>query len=217
MTDTKKTARIAGASYLITSLILMFSYFIAGENMIVNGDTAATLGNINADIGLFWTGTAAFFIGYAGFIVTAIVLCRLFKRVNAGLSKLIVVLMTAGVLIVAAGKLAGVAAVYADSLDESARFLTLQLYGEMAAELFWGLWLVPVALLIFKSGLFPKTIGAFLLGACVQHVAVCAAHFLGFGIPETAYTALLLISMLGEFGFAGYALIRGVNRKCRSC
>lgn len=211
MTENKKTARIAGATYLTTSLILMFSYFIAGENMLVSGDTVAILGNINANIGLFWAGTAAFFIGYAGFVLTAAVLYRLFKQVNANMGKLIVILMTIGVIIVLAGKIAGVAAVYTDSIDGSARLLALQLQTEMAAELFWGVWLVPIALLIFKSNLFPKILGIFLLGACVQHVSVCVEYFLGLDFPEAIVNVLLVISMLGEFGFVGYSLVKGVK------
>ena len=153
MTNIKKTARIAGAAYLITSLILMFSYFLAGENMIVNGDTTATLNNINVNIGLFWAGTATFFIGYAGFILTAVVICKLFKPTHAGFSKSVVILMVFGVIIVIAGKIAGVAAVYANSFDASTRLLNIQLQGEMAAELFWGLWLATIAFMIFKSSL----------------------------------------------------------------
>jgi uncharacterized membrane protein len=207
----KKTARKAGAFYLISSLILMFSYFIAGENMIVSGDTAATLGNINANIGLFWTGTAAFFIGYAGFILTAITLNKLFKRINADLGKLIVVFSAVGTIIVLTGKIAGVTAVYVSDIDDATRFLTLQLHSEMAGELFWGMWLVPIALLIFKSNLFPKVLGVFLLGACVQHISVCVEYFFGLNLPGALVNTLLVISMLGEFGFVGYALIKGVK------
>jgi hypothetical protein len=211
MLENKKTARIAGALYLITSLILMFSYFVAGDNMLVAGDTIATLGNISANIGLFWAGTVAFFVGYAGFVLTAAVLYKLFKQVNANIGKLIAILMTIGVIIVFAGKIAGVAAVYTDSIDDSARFLTLQLQTEMVGELFWGVWLVPIALLIFKSNLFPEILGIFLLGACVQHVSVCVEYFLGLDFPEAAVNVLLVISILGEFGFVGYSLVKGVK------
>ncbi len=37
-------------------------------------------------------------------------------------------------------------------------FLDMQKYGIFIAQIFWGLWLFPLGLLVFKSGFIPKVL-----------------------------------------------------------
>jgi hypothetical protein len=45
-------------------------------------------------------------------------------------------------------------------------FLRLHGQGEMINEIFWGLWLFPFGLLVFRSGFLPRFLGIWLILAC---------------------------------------------------
>jgi len=82
----------------------------------------------------------------------------------------------------------------------------------MAAVIFWGLWLLPLGLLIFKSGFIPKIIGILLLAACVGNLIDFGMFF--FAPPEISEVVLpvvYIVGMLGEFGLVLWLLIIGVK------
>ncbi|MCD4844290.1 MAG: DUF4386 domain-containing protein [Methanosarcinales archaeon] len=49
-------------------------------------------------------------------------------------------------------------------------FLNLHKYGYFIAQIFFGLWLLPLGYLIFKSGYFPKILGILVMIACFGHL-----------------------------------------------
>src|SRR6185369_1156245 len=63
-------------------------------------------------------------------------------------------------------------------------FLGLHTRGVFALEIFWGLWLLPFGLLVIKSRILPKFLGALLLVAGVCYVAQSITSLL-FGGHET--------------------------------
>jgi hypothetical protein len=86
----------------------------------------------------------------------------------------------------------------------------LYLHGYEIANIFFGLWLVPLGLLVCKSGYIPRILGILLIiGGCGLFVNVFI-HFLfpGYGIVSTI---LLIPQTLSEFLFLAWLLIRGIN------
>ena len=59
-------------------------------------------------------------------------------------------------------------------------FLNLHHYGDLANEIFWGLWLLPFGLLVYKSRFLPRVLGAWLMIACFGYLA---SSFTGFLLP----------------------------------
>ena len=59
-------------------------------------------------------------------------------------------------------------------------FLNLHHYGDLANEIFWGLWLLPFGLLVYKSRFLPRVLGAWLMIACFGYLA---SSFTGFLFP----------------------------------
>jgi hypothetical protein len=59
-------------------------------------------------------------------------------------------------------------------------FRRLHHYGDLANEIFWGLWLLPFGLLVYKSRFLPRVLGAWLMIACFSHLA---CSFTGFLFP----------------------------------
>ncbi|MCL2817847.1 MAG: DUF4386 domain-containing protein, partial [Clostridiales bacterium] len=91
------------------------------------------------------------------------------------------------------------------------KLLTFYETGTAAAVIFWGLWLLPLGLLILKSNLIHKIIGFLLLGACVANLVDFAIHFIAPNTPEIVLNLCYIIGMLGEFGLVLWLLIKGVK------
>jgi hypothetical protein len=51
-------------------------------------------------------------------------------------------------------------------------FLRLHHQGDLANEVFWGLWLLPFGLLVYKSRFLPRFLGVWLMAACFGYLAL---------------------------------------------
>jgi hypothetical protein len=86
-------------------------------------------------------------------------------------------------------------------------FLDLHQAGNSIAWIFWGLWLLPMGYLVFKSGYLPKILGILLIIAGFSYLIdfVAFVFFPSFGYPYG-------IASYGEFPiFPLWLLIKGVN------
>jgi Domain of unknown function (DUF4386) len=59
-------------------------------------------------------------------------------------------------------------------------FLRLHHYGDLANEIFWGLWLLPFGLLVYRSRFLPRILGAWLMADCFGYLAL---SFTGLLLP----------------------------------
>jgi len=80
---------------------------------------------------------------------------------------------------------------------------------EMLAELFWGLWLIPLVILIFKSNLIPKVIGGLLVTTVIYHILVFIIFFIN-GTDVSANPILVIFGM-GEMIITLWLLIKGIK------
>ena len=206
----RKTARTAGVWWLLFIIIGPISYLFVDEKLLVPGDAAATVNNINSALALFWFGAAAFLAGYACFIMLGKSLCKLFKTVDPRLTKWMIGLVIVGTAVVLIGKAAEIAAANADNMDDAAGLLDLRLNMEMAGELFWGLWLVPLVMLIFKSVFIHRAIGGLLLLAAGYHLAVFSMFFIR-GADVSTHPALAAAGLIGEIAMVLWLLVKGVK------
>jgi hypothetical protein len=60
-------------------------------------------------------------------------------------------------------------------------FLELHRYGFVVAGVFWGLWLFPLGLLVYRSGFIPRLLGILLMIACFAYLA---NSFTSLVLPE---------------------------------
>jgi hypothetical protein len=181
----KKSARIAGAIYLSMVITGPFSLIYVPNKLIVRGNGAATADNILAHETMFRLAILADLVGSVIFICLGIALYKLLS----GVSKTWAGLMVAFVLVSAAvgflNTLNNIAALTlfrgADFLavfDKTQRdalgmlFVRLHSQGIFTNEIFWGLWLFPFGLLVFRSGFLPRFIGCWLMINCFGYVAL---------------------------------------------
>jgi hypothetical protein len=141
----------------------------------VHGNAAATANNIAASETLFRLGIAGELIGQAGFVFVALALYDLLKGVNRRHAPLMVTLIVVAVPIAFLNELNSIAALVlvrgADFLSIFEKpqrdalamlFLNLHHHGFVVAEIFWGLWFFPLALLVYRSRFLPRLLGVWL-------------------------------------------------------
>jgi hypothetical protein len=219
----KKTARGAGILYFVMDVFMIFSGMIVDAKLYVPGDTAATVSNILASMGLFRLGFVSNLVGYFVLLVLVLVLYKLFKSVDKGQARLMVILVVAGVsstymnalnqyvpilLLSGTENLASFNPAQLQSL--SMVFLEMYQLGYQIAEVFWGLWLIPLGVLAYKSKFIPKVFGILLVVGCFGHLLSFLTTFL---FPNSNATLMPMAEMLmiGELPIFLWLLIKGVK------
>jgi hypothetical protein len=223
MSATRNPGRYAGLLYVVTSIFGFFAMGYVPGKIIVHGDAAATASNILAHETLFRLGIAAQLIGMAGFIFVALALYELLKGVNQRQAALMVILIVVSVPIALVNELNSLAAValargadFLGVVDQSQRealamfFLHLHGRGLVVSELFWGLWLLPLGYLVYKSRFLPRFLGVWLALAGIGWVVLC---FTGILAPEYAdkVNTFLQPAILGEIAFMLWLVIKGAK------
>src|SRR6059058_125469 len=225
MHPTVKAARIAGGIYLLMVLTAPFSLIYVPSKLIVRGNALATADNILAHETMFRLSIFGDLIGHVIFICLGIALYRLLNSVN----KTWAMLMVAFVLVSAAvgflNTLNNIAAVilfrggeFLTVFDKPQRdalavfFLRLHSQGEFINEIFWGLWLFPFGLLVFRSGFMPRWLGVWLMINCFGYIFLSVTGFFFPAYNDKAFIYLQPV-LFGELAIMLYLLIRGANVK----
>ena len=218
-----KTARIAGFLYLILIVSGMFSYMFVTSSLIVPGDTATTINNIMASESLFRSGIVSWLISETVFILLVYVLYKLLKPVNENHAFLMVMFVLVAVPISFINELNKFAALlllsgadYLTAFDVGQLhalvplFLDLHEYGIHINSMFFGLWLLPLGYLVFKSGYIPRILGILLIIGCFGYLLEFFTFFL-FPDFNAAIEPVFTITGIGEFLLVLWLLIKGVN------
>jgi hypothetical protein len=89
-------------------------------------------------------------------------------------------------------------------------FIRLHTQGIFIDEIFWGLWLFPFGLLVFRSGFMPRFIGVWLMINCFGYVALSsiALFFPDYYQPAFRYLQPVLF---GELVVMLWLLIKGAK------
>ena len=223
MNSSNNPGRFAGLLYVLTSMVGFFAMGYVPGKLIVHGNAAATANNITASGMLFRLGIAGNLIGQAGFIFVALALYDLLKGVNRRHASLMVILIVVSVPIAFLNELNSIAAVVlvrgADFLslfDKPQRdalamlFLNLHHYGLVVAEIFWGLWLFPLGLLVYRSRFLPWFLGVWLglAGFAWVILSLTGVLFPQFQDKVDSYSQP---AFFGEIAFMLWLLIKGAK------
>ncbi len=166
LTNPKRTARIAGVLYLLLAIFGAFSILFVSSNILVEGNAAATAANIVASEGLLRAGILTGIIYQLLYIFLVLALYQLLKPVNRNQAVLMVIFVLLAVPIALLNLVNQAAALLlasgpgylnafpVEQLQAAALFfMNLHSFGIILAQVFWGLWLLPLGYLVFKSGL----------------------------------------------------------------
>jgi len=217
--------RFAGLLYLLTSIVGFFAMGYVPGRLIVHGNASATANNIAASETLFRLGIAGNLISQAGFIFVALALYDLLKGVDQRHASLMVILIVVSVPIAFLNELNSIAALVlvrgADFLSIFEKpqrealamlFLNLHQSGFVVAEIFWGLWLFPLGLLVYRSRFLPRFLGIWLVFAGVAWVTLSLTGLLSPQYQDKVDT-WSQPAFFGEIAFMFWLLIKGAKLK----
>lgn len=225
MDEIRKNARVAGVLYLLMVITGPFVLIYVPGKLFVLGDAAATVRNILAHETLFRVFTVVELLSELIFILTVLALYRLLKGVGQQLAGVMVVL----VMVDAPRAFMSVAyhsatlafvrgADFLAVFDEPQRnamamlLLNLDKHGTIVSEAFWGLWLLPLGLLVFRSGFMPRFLGGWLFLNGVAYVVMSA---MGLLLPQYVKTYELIVTpiLFGEVALMLWLLIVGARAR----
>jgi hypothetical protein len=223
MHPTKKAGRIAGAIYASMVFVGPFSLIYVPNKLIVRGDATATAANVLAHQTLFGLGIMADMAGAVIFISLAVALYRLLSGVSVPWALLLVGFAFVSAAVGFADTLNNIAALhlfrvgeFLSVLDQTQRnslgmlFLRLHSQGIFMNEIFWGLWLFPFGLLVYRSGFLPRWIGVWLMINCFAYVILSP---IALFFPAYYGTAFKLAQpvLFGEIAIMLWLLFGGAN------
>jgi hypothetical protein len=195
MSSTRNPGRVAGLWYLLLCVIGPLRLIYIPSKLFVHGNATATVDNIAAHEWLFRLGIAADLIGAVVLVFLTLAFYRLFKGVDQYLAVLVVIfggVMPALIYFVGVvddfGALTVVrGADFLSVFDKPQRdalamlFLRLRDHQNTAAEILWGLWLLPLAVLVYRSRFLPRFLGIWLV---INGFAYVILSFTGILLPE---------------------------------
>jgi hypothetical protein len=221
----KRLARIAGALYLLVGIFGGFAEGFVEPRMYVAGNAAATAGNVVANSGLVRIGVVADLFQATVFVFLGMTLYLLLKHVNKSVASAMVVLVAIATSIMCLnavfefeGLRAATGAVNLAAFGTSGShalvllLLDAQHYGLLIAQIFFGLWLVPLGYLTYKSaGWFPKWLGILLVVGGVCYLLDLLALFLVPDFGQKISTFVVIPSAIAEISMVLYLLVIGVK------
>ena len=216
MSSTKNPGRLSGLLYILMSIPGVFAMIYVPSKLIMHGNAAATANNIAASETLFRLGIAAQLISQAGFIFVALALYELLKGVNRRYASLMVILVVVQIPIAFLNELNSIAALalvrgadFLSMLETPQRdalamlFLNLHFHGYVVNEIFWGLWLLPLALLVYRSRFLPRFLGVWL---AIDGIAWVILSLTGILSPQY-YDKVFTYSQPAAFGEVAFMLL----------
>jgi uncharacterized protein DUF4386 len=223
MSFTRNPGRFAGSLYLLASIVGFFAMMYVPTKLIVHGNAAATASNILANETLFRLGIAGELIGAAGFIFVALALYHLLKGVSRWHASLMVTLVVVQIPIAFVNELNFFAALnlvrgadFLSIVEKPQRdalamlFLNLHFHGYVVNEIFWGLWLLPLALLVYRSRFLPRFLGVWLALAGFAWVTLSLTGVLSPQYYDKVFN-FTQPAVFGEIAFMLWLVIKGAK------
>ena len=224
MSSTRNPGRVAGLWYLLLCLIGPLRLMYIPSKLFVHGNPAATVNNIAAHQWLFRFGIIGDLLCAVILIFLTLAFYRLFKDVDQYLAVLVVIfggIMPAlinfvGVVSDAGALMAVRGADFLSVFDKPQRdalamlFLHLRDHQNTAAEILWGMWLFPLAILVYRSRFLPRFLGVWLV---INGFAYVILSFTGVLLPQYQGKVFLISqpALFGELAFMLWLVIKGAK------
>lgn len=218
-----KKARVAGALYLLVVISGFFTLMYVPAKLFVMTDASATASNILAHQSLFRAYIVTDLFSELAFIATVLALYQLLKEVGPRLAMLMVLLVLLAAplgLVGTANEVAALSflrgtdllAAFDPAQQHALAILLLKWNGQatLVSEIFWGLWLLPLGMLTYRSGFVPRFLGVWLIINGLTYVVLSAVGLLWPHYPAMIDTITAPI-LLGEVAYTLWLLIAGVR------
>ena len=226
MNTLKTTARIAGLLMLVLVALAPFSMLYVPSTLIVPGDAATTANNIVSSAPMFRLAMASDAVIFLVEIALCALVYTLVRPVNKTLALIAVFARLAMTIIqglnllnhfVVMSLLSGSGSVAALAPPQLHALVSLFLGAHEAGVLIWGMFfglhLLVLGYLVYRSGYLPKVIGGLLVFVGLVYLAQSFGNIL---LPDAkaVFTAMGSLGFL-EIAFPVWLLIKGVKDQPR--
>lgn len=207
----------AGVALLLMSVLAIIGNVVVVDGLVTEGNPTQTAADITASAGLFRLGIASLVVVVALDVVVAWALYRVFSPVNKSLSMLAMALrlVYSGVLMVAIGQLLGVIrllsndgylTVFGVDQVQAQAMVGIAAFNDIwyVGQFLFGLHLLLIGYLAYRSGYVPKLLGALIVVAGLGY----AADSLGAVLSPGGWTDISAFTFIGEFLLALWLVIR---------
>jgi hypothetical protein len=224
MEHEKRLARIAGFLYLGVAVLGGFAELLVRDRIVQLGDPGATGDGIRGSATLFRAGFVADLAQATLFLLTAMALYVLLRGVDELVARAMVLIVAVSVAIMCLNLLnqwvalrvatdgafaSTFGAAGSDTL--TGLFAGMHHDGYLIAQIFFGLWLLPLGYLVVRSGWFPVAIGVLLIAGCFGYLMETFATFLAPEVAGTLGPIVAVPAAIGELWFVAYLLVKGVR------
>jgi hypothetical protein len=222
--SSRRLAQIAGVLYLIVGIFSGFAFGYVLPKLYAAGDATTTAANVVANPGLLRLGVVADLVQATVMVFLAMTLYLLLQHVSKNAARAMVVLATVAATIMCLNLVFEFAALlvatdpsYASALGVAGSsalvllLLDIQHYGFLIAQIFFGLWLVPMGYLAFKSGMFSRALSIVLIVAGVSYLVDLVAAFLAPDLGRQIHGVLAIAPIIAEPWMVGYLLWMGIR------
>lgn len=216
----RRLARLGGAMYLVTIVAGLFRELYVKGQLVVPGDLASTATRLHQFESLWRAGIAAELVMVACGVVLMWVLYALLRPTDPGLALLmtffglvaLAIEGAAAVLLIQAVLPINAASLQTLSPEVKQGLMGLALrsheYGFGMALLMFGPFFLIAGRLIWKSGLFPKTVGALYQVAGIGYVVHSVAMLLAPAAAGLVFMVVALPIFVGESMFCLWLLFK---------
>ena len=221
--ENRKIARIAGWWYLVLAIGAGYSWTYITKTF-VSESAVSTVQNILATETQYVLSIIASIVGQIGFVFLALSLYRLFKNVNQTQARLMVTLVVISVSVMFVNIIFQTSALVflqrthyfqvfstAQIGELATLLLHLNIIGVYVVDIFWGLWLLPLAYLTYHSNFFPKIIAYVLVISAVGYMVDSLSFLINQDLHTALRNYLSIPEALGEVTMLLWLLIKGVS------
>jgi hypothetical protein len=224
--STKKHARFTGVLYLVVAIFGGFAHLFVRATVYVPGDATTTAERVLANADLVRVGVVADLLQATVFLFLGMALYLLLRHANnTNAARAMVILVAIATTVIClnmvfqfAALLVATNGAYVAAFGAAGAsalvllLLDIQHYGYLIAQIFFGLWLVPLGYLAYKSAMFPRALGVLLVVGGISYVVDMLALFLVPEFGEAISAVVVIPPAVAELWMVTYLLVKGVRR-----
>jgi hypothetical protein len=220
----RQLARVAGGLYLINIVLGFFAIGLVPALIVVDGNAAATVHNIQANELLYRLGLVAHIIIDVTAVGLAVIFYDLFKVVNRRLALLVVFFTLVGTAVETASLVNQFVPLvllhggsYSSALNveqvQALAYMPIALLaiGYSINSIFFGFYGLTIGYLVIRSTFLPPVIGLLLMIGALSYMTYGLANLLAPGFAGHLVPYIQLPSLVGEGSLCLWLLTVGVN------
>lgn len=213
-----RTARIAGAWYLLLAVSGILGFIVLHPQVYVSGDPGQTLSNLSGSGMLPSLRLICELLIVLSQALAAFSFYRLFRSLGGWQAWAVGIWGTVNAIVIlfsAISMASAIAIANSESLSYADKLLPIELLMNFISHswaiggIFFGLWLIPMGHVIITSKRMPLWLGRTLILGGVGYILSTFIYYAG--IKHPFLNVLTIPATLGEFWMIGYLLIYGVR------